>query len=94
MAKEDIWFQKPLMIYIMPCSALLWEFWKKLCYFYLMKWTLLHKHKIIHVGKHIPKVMYKMFGSDLLISTQEQGLTVSADSSVFSSGQEMKHQII
>lgn len=59
-----------------------------------MKWTLLHKHKIIHVGKHIPKVMYKMFGSDLLISTQEQGLTVSADSSVFSSGQEMKYQII
>lgn len=59
-----------------------------------MKRTLLHKHKIIHVGKHIPKVMYKIFGSDLLISTQEQGLTVSADSSVFSSGHEMKYQII
>lgn len=59
-----------------------------------MKWTLLHKHKIIHVGKHVAKAMYKMFGSDLLINTQEQGLTVSADSSVFSSGQEMKHQII
>lgn len=38
--------------------------------------------------------MYKMFGSDLLINTQEQGLPVSADSSVFSSGQEMKYQII
>lgn len=38
--------------------------------------------------------MYKMFGSDLLINTQEQGLTVSADSSAFSSAQEMKHQII
>lgn len=46
------------------------------------------------MGKHVPKVMYKMFGSDLLISTQEQGLRVSADSSVFSSGQEMKYQII
>lgn len=59
-----------------------------------MKLIILDKHKIIHVGKYIPKLMYKMFDSDLLISTQEQCLTVSADSSVFSSGQEMKYQII
>lgn len=44
-------------------------------------------------GKYIPKLMYKMFGPDLLISTQEQCCTVSADSSAFSSGQETKYQI-
>lgn len=59
-----------------------------------MKCIISDKRKIIHVGKYIPKLMSKRFGSDLLIRTQEQSLTVCADNSVFSSGQEMKYQII
>lgn len=62
--------------------------------FFLMKLTASDKCKVIHVGKYIPKLMYKMFGPDLLIGTQEQCCTVSADSSAFSSGQETKYQII
>lgn len=46
------------------------------------------------MGKHIPKLMHKAFGSDMIISTLAQCLRETADSSIFSCDQETKYQII